>query len=456
MHSSKSLGILCLLVIISSTWSSAFQTDSQNQETMLPIFAKVVETFRLSSSSVTSTSTTTSSASSEEKGKEKPELVQLFVYSRHGAATDYHFLYDGEWKPYKIQRTDDFHEKLTPLGAAQCWSMGRRLAMDFSDFVDSSIESESFLLNTINLNKNRKCTNYMWFGIQNFIPNIGHFSDEVVADAMSKRGNCYNCFSDSQFPFEESQEVSEDLNNSDYWTDNIQVHPMNFLDYDDVCKTKEKFLDLSTDNLPLSDVKLIKKISPYYQHNDFDAYSVIQELFKHLYHGIPLEHGLENATDMFVKRSLKLKDGITERFLVSILDVHENKWTLPALYARAIIKEMREKLDSQDYALNIYPVHNNNLISLIIFLIGAKSEREHYITYYASTALILVFYDSESDSKYVNLRFKGEDLEIRDCGFDCDYDTFLSLLDEYSELGGDLKEFCWPKEFRKHSSVVIE
>ena len=42
--------------------------------------------------------------------------------------------------------------------------------------------------------------------------------------------------------------------------------------------------------------------------------------------------------------------------------------TIPALFARTLIEDLRENMKSQETALNVYVTHDNNLISLLLFM----------------------------------------------------------------------------------------
>jgi hypothetical protein len=60
----------------------------------------------------------------------------------------------------------------------------------------------------------------------------------------------------------------------------------------------------------------------------------------------------------------------------------------------------------------------------------------------ASTFEVLLFENPNTGTKYVQVQWNGEVIPIRDCGQMCELENFISLLDVYLELGGDLKELC--------------
>lgn len=375
------------------------------------------------------------------------ELVQVFVYSRHGASTDSAFLYKGEYEPYHIKQDWSDLEHITALGKAQCWALGRHLAVYYPDFVTDSIESQSILFNTINLTKNKICTHFFWYGILNYTPNIGHFENQIVKKAIKRKGNCHNCTLSSQFPYAKSQMLSEGTENLEMDSEIMKFHPREFLDLDDSCKSKKMFLNLTVENLPKKDVQIISRMSPAFRlsnsdASDFNTFNAIMFLAKHLYHNLPMEYGLQNISPIYVKRALMFRDGLTEGYLKSYLDVKESSWTIPALYARTLIKDLKNNLLSFENMLNIYVIHNNNLANLIIFLLGARNKLRYYISWFASSVNLLVWKNKTTGEKYIEFRLDEELVNMRTCESFCEYEDFISLLEAYEELGGDLKEWC--------------
>lgn len=387
------------------------------------------------------------SGSGDSVDEEDLELVQMFAFARHGISTQGYFLYEKEYAAYKILDNGDGIEKLTPLGAAQCWSMGRNWASKYSEFFSDSILNDSFLFNVVKQLKNKKCANYIWFGIQNYVPFIGFFSDDLVQEAFLHHGNCQKCFSDSRFPFEFSQSHFQTFSdgvamNQALTTQNIEEHPYNFLNLKNNCKTIYKFLCTEVEGLPKKDVKILKKECSNLRAR-WDNYSAIQTLHKHLYHNLPMEGELANLSETTVNRALRMKDSTTDCLIKSVLNVHESKWTLPALFTRGILEDLIKKMRSKETSLNVYVVHDLNLQGLLAFLHGARNDLGDFITFYASQSEILIYKDTTREKYYVKLFYNGEEFQIRGCGDDyCELSELLELMTGYLELGGDLKEFC--------------
>jgi hypothetical protein len=387
---------------------------------------------------------TQESSSSSSSSDCSLELEQLFTVSRHGASTYSWFIYHGEYRAYKLKNEDNDWEQLTALGKAQCWATGRNLALTHSDFISQAVENDSYEFNTIKSDKNKLCADYIWFGIQGYVPFIGLFSDSIVQEAMMRHGNCHDCSDGSQFPYEASQSLDSSTTNTDYLTTNFEIHPENFLNHGDNCiKIKIVSVYSDVDPLPLEDVAILKRSSKYLKKVGVDAFDVLRTISKHLYHGIPLEHGLENLTKGTIKRALSLKDD-WQAGSFKFLNIHFNNWVSTALNGRPIIRDIIKKIQSQEKAFNLYATHDVNLASLLMFLHGAKNGIESMIPYYASTLEIRVYYKQKTDEKIVKLFFNGKDYTIRDCDAPCYYDTFIEQLEVYTELGGDLKEFCSP------------
>lgn len=338
---------------------------------------------------------------------------------------------------------DTIHEQLTPLGEAQCWSIGRHLAEEYPELMEEIIENEDYVFNLIRLRKQKRCSNFIWYGINNYIPFIGLFSDNGIAEqTIEEKGRCYHCDSDSHFPYDLSQELSEGTSNNSEKPRKVKMHPEKFLDLDDSCKTRFKFLCLEVDPLPLSDVALFKKATTYFRIEDWDAYYAVQMLFKHLNHNLPLEHGLEKVSETFLNRARRMKDGNTECFTESILNVVDYNWVLPALFSRTLIKDLITNLESQDAKANFYVSHNNNVLSLLVYFLGAKEGLSVYTVYYASRLVLEVYEHPTTGKKYVQLKWNDTTMDIRDCEGLCEFDQFKSLLHTYTKLGGDLKEWC--------------
>lgn len=390
--------------------------------------------------------TTSSDFSSLGSDNEKDgdlELIQVFAYLRHGVSTNSFFLYNSEYSRYKLVKPSNKEEELTPVGKAQCWSLGRNLALKYGEFLFESIDESSFAINIIKLLKSRICARFVWFGISNYTPFIGIFSDFLVEETMEKRGNCHNCPQETQFPFEDSQLLSEDTDNSEYFSDQlIELHHHKFIDLGDFCRKTGKFFDVDVDPLPLEDVAILKKVSSFFHDTEYMAFLAIQSLSKHLYHGLPLEKGLQHLSQGTIRRALKMKDSWTGTILRSLLNVHKRHWVLPALYGRSLIEDLLSNLQSQETSMNLYVTHDLNIAALLAFLYGARHDIDDFIPYYASTLELAVYYSASKDQKYVKLVFNGDEYTIRDCDAPCELSQFVGLLETYTELGGDLKEFC--------------
>lgn len=128
------------------------------------------------------------------------ELVQLITFTRHGAPIPFLLFYSDEWKPYHIQDTEIERESLSPLGATQCWSAGRNMALEYGDeFFLSSDQTADFEFNYIFEQKSSDCAVYFWFGIQDYLPNIGYYSDSTVIDTFKEKGICPGIFEATLF-----------------------------------------------------------------------------------------------------------------------------------------------------------------------------------------------------------------------------------------------------------------
>lgn len=370
-----------------------------------------------------------------------PELIQSIIFARHGVSTSNSFFYDGEYSGYKMRERDSLHEKLTPLGKAQCWSIGRHLALTYPDLISSAIDENSFLIHAIQLRKSILCANYIYFGLINFVPNIGHFTEDYVKEAFKRKANCHTCTSDSQFPYEESQNQSADINNEDYQTENIEIHPSEFIDLDDECHAKSEFLCTEVYDFSSSDIAVFQENFGYFAGG---ARTALHMISRHLYHNIPLENGLEDLSQGTILRAIEYKESNSKCVIQSIINVEENEWRMPALFARSLIRETIEKLEGGE-KLNIYVLHNNNMVGLRAFLIGAKEKLSAFMNYYGSMTELLVYYEPWSEITYVQLRIDGQVHSMRDCGEQCELSQFLEMLEVYERLGGDLNKWCGMK-----------
>lgn len=373
------------------------------------------------------------------------ELIQAFFYVRHGASCDENFFYEGEWEPYKIKYGKDSNiESLTVLGEAQCWSVGRKLAREYSDFFSGVVANKDYVFHIVKLKKNRICSNDIWFGINDYVPFVGLFSDGGIAEeTVKEKGRCYHCDSDSSFPYDISQEYSETTSNESEKPENVLTHKRQFIDLDNYCRRVDNLLFQNTPNIPLSDVALLKKVSPYFRSQDeVDPHQAVIMIFKHLNHNLPLEHGLEKLSKALIMRALKEKDLNGQLYLKEVLNVKDNHWTYLAVYARLLLKNLKSSLESENVRANFYVLHNNNIFSLLGFFIGTKHQLPIYIPNYGSRLVLEVYRHVQTGEKCVRLVWNDEVLEIRGCGSLCKHEKFIDLLETYIELGGNLKEFC--------------
>jgi hypothetical protein len=302
------------------------------------------------------------------------------------------------------------------------------------------------MFNIVEMIKSRKCADYIWFGMQDYLPFIGFFSDSLVQDAFMRHANCHSCYSDTQFPYEDSQSYpgsySDGINeNNEQKTDNFEVHPWNFLNLKDECKTVYKFLCDDVKEITEDDVFIIKSICSNLK-TLWSAYHALQIIHKHLYHGLSMtENDLKYLSETFVGRALQLKDSTTDCYVKSILSVHKTHWTLPAIFSRALLEDLISKL-GQDTEMLMYMAHDINLVGLLAFLYGDNNDLADIITYYTSHLELEVLYSSSRDKKYVRMSYNGKSLAFRTCGETCELSELLELMSGYTELGGDLKEFC--------------
>lgn len=379
-------------------------------------------------------------------GNDDMELTQIFTFTRHGISTSGFFLYNKEYSPYKVVNQHNSIEIITPLGKAQCWAAGRNFAIKHGDFIDEAVLDDSWLITIAKLDKSAQCADYFWFGVQNFTPRIGIFSDDIVPDAMKKKGNCPNCSEKSRFPYDATQLLSDGVDNEKYAPENVDVKKKKFIGLGDYCKTGRKFFDADIDPLPLEDVAVLKYTCHFFVTSGYSNYIAMNALAKHVYHGLPMSNGLQGLSKGTVNRALKMKDNVVDLSMREILNVHKSSWTIPALYARELMQDMLKKIRAKELSLAMYIVHDMNIVSLLEFFHGAKDDIGKFIPYYGSTIEVRIYYQASTDKRLVSLVYNGENYDIRACEDPCPLEQFEVLMEEYIELGGDLRDFCATNE----------
>lgn len=415
----------------------------------------ISSTVSMDPSDDSSSSLESSSSSSEESSSfsdsgilkldiDPEEIYTVLSFTRHGAATDKNMIYDGEWKPYKIENFYEDDEQLTILGEAQCWSSGYRLLQMYPDLVEDALNENTYRVVVGPRLKTSLCGLRYLNGLFDEIWDTGYYFSDSVRRAMIQHGNCHNCLSDIAFPFDESQ-ISSDHPKLKGSMDLLTIKPDAFLDLDDLCYKRFKFLEYEVEDISKQDSRFFRQNVKTFS-DGVNSAQATQMLFKHIYHNLKQLPVSEKLT----KRVLKSRDGLTDDWVNSLFKVHETDWRFVALFARTLIVEILKRIDHPHFTLASYVVHNNNMLGLVMFLVGVEECRlntKQVIPYYASNLDLILWQDSETQVKYVALSKDGVFLPMRNCqdGY-CDIETFRANLEAYSNLGADLKEFCDTKE----------
>lgn len=382
-------------------------------------------------------------ASFTETLSSEPEIVKVLRVTRHGTTAGFFAFYPGEWTAYNIPDPNAEEElELSALGMGQCWSSGANLAMKFDSFVKDAVQSKSFEMNVGPKKKTLTCGTQFLYGMSQKIPYIGLYSDPLVAEAFEDNGKCFDCSSSSAFPFIKSQLLSPKDNTQDF-SEQMIIHPEAFLDLDESCPKAFAFYGGDFDyEVPQEDIEYILELSGYTMDNekiDLIIDSIPNTYSKHLMHHLPSL----NFSEKLLKMAENIMSGEEKRPIIKyISEANSNNWAIVSVFARNILNDIRSKIENESQVI-LYTVHNNNGIGLLMLLKGLPHENlQEYQVNLAANLDIIVYRDPATGTKFVNVEINGNATEIWECGLDCPFEEFVSLMEAKSQLGGDLSVFC--------------
>lgn len=369
--------------------------------------------------------------------------VQIITVSRHGTSTQVGkpFVVN-EWAPYKISSKDIFeHEVLTILGAGQCWSLGKNLNIKYPKVMNSTVFNRGVgQFHLFPEQKSIKCAHFLEYGIRGIVPDIGRFSDDIVKSAFDKHGNCPLCFSDSAFPFDETQEAaSQSLNDGNgselsdevFGIDSIfSDHPQKFLDWYDSCTGIHGVISYkSCKGFSTEDRKRLF-IDP-----GQEVYLGTHTLYgasKHFYHGLP-NFGLSKFAENTLKKDWDFADGDMRAFLKGTI-------MISYVHGLSLLKKIYNQLENGKTWIG-YFVHNNNLAALLVLLLGKDRTDDEYYPYYAST-VELVLKKNSNGNNYVVLIKDNIVLNMKNCQKECPYEDFRAIIEDILSHEDDAVAFC--------------
>jgi hypothetical protein len=259
---------------------------------------------------------------------------------------------------------------------------------------------------------------------------------------MEMHGNCWKCSPNSAFPFELSHHLSskEKKDNSEFISTDQASSKINVVselvfDLDNFCPnlSQEKFLPISISS---QDLEYLSTLSEKPEKN---LRLLIQQLWKHYYHFLP---NLA-ITEELRQRISNINEGHSLLFtLNSYISLHQTLWTLPAVYSRGLIQEIIKSLDNQE-KWSGFVVHNNNAICFLLFLLGyPKNQEQKSLELYdfpLASSLEIIWLADET----VEIWKSGQKIQaLKDCQGTCLLKDFKMLLEKYSQLGGNLEEYC--------------
>lgn len=367
----------------------------------------------------------------------KPTIEQIITLSRHGTSTQVgHPFVEGEWEAYHIVDDEFRHsEVLTSLGGAQCWSLGRNLATKYPMIFNNELFTrEKSNLNVFLEQKTTKCSHYFEDGVLGEVTNIGLFEKELVKKAFELHGNCPNCGELSKFPFEKSQLLA---NKGESLVENqireidgiVEEKEIEFYDFWLKCPNVVREAEyMSYAGISQDDKKLL-----FIEHNDdFTGPHTLIAAHKHFYHQLE-NFGLSEFCVKLIKGgSWELDKGDMNAFL-------EEGSMLPHVHGLWILKDIEAKLLNGQKWIG-YIAHNNNLIGVLVFLMGTGNESEDYYPFYASTAELVI--TKKKEEYFVTLVKDNKQMELKGCGVECPLETFKELLASVTSNEEELSGFC--------------
>lgn len=425
--------------------------DSQKSLIFLATFALIIGTvscingktsqgFLVHSEDTSSSSSSSSENAVESKGE---NIVQIFTISRHGTATQVGkpFVPD-EYTAYKIEDKDfRDHELLTALGGGQCWSIGKNLNSKYPAIFNEEIfDKTKANFHLYYEQKSIKCSHFLEDGMRGITTDIGVYSYPLVREAFEEHGNCPDCFSDSAFPFDESQLIAE-FSDSDvlgFSDSSIHMidqlfsdHQIDFLDWNGECENIEDLYEYkSCKGLSIQDRKRLF-IDP--SSEDYTGTHTLYGASKHFYHKLPNFGLSKKAYNLLANEDWDFAEGDFTLF-------YDGPLVASYVHALAISKRLLKQLETGKL-WNGYLVHNNNIAALLVLLLGKNQDKSYYYPYYATTVELLVKSDEEGDL-YVILSKDNTHLKMKECQMKCPIAKFKEILQSIVDHEDDAVKFC--------------
>lgn len=393
---------------------------------------------------------------------EEERVLFNFIIARSGAHTQSVLYTEDEFDMYQLPR-DDLFNKISVIGLSQAWSLGNHIRQTWPQLY-KDISADSVRAFYMNIEKSELTVDYFLMGLYGKSPNWQEtdFLDEKVWENIKEGGNCYGCPTSSIM----------DLG---------MIFSQNFLQEDIEMAIAEENMD----QLTVHSVNACPKLLSNYHApavlgavNDNFFYNIHLDQIGDFYDYVETLYTEEEKSIIVNVRLLTFLvweshrvhmlpevDKIPE-FLRKILTIENfasserhhflNIVYLQEEYVKVTSSRMLEKVknsfigalsEENELKTILYAVHDNNLASFLISLLGREQLELDWISnrpaYSSSIQLVL---KSGSNGYFVNVLVNHQTKTIEGCSEDCPIDQFIEKLN--GMIIPDLVAYCkdYPNE----------